>query len=81
MREELAGQSAAPTYRNPGYVFFRSAGLIGSLRIRIPLAAKIALQSAGATGGRPGSPIPPTDSVLGIIYISTLGISSIVMIR
>ena len=31
----------------------------GRLRIRWPVAAKIALQSAGATGGTPGSPMPP----------------------
>jgi hypothetical protein len=32
---------------------------IGSRRIRLPVAAKMALQSAGANGGTPTSPIPP----------------------
>jgi hypothetical protein len=27
--------------------------------MRLPVAAKMALQSAGATGGTPGSPTPP----------------------
>ena len=31
---------------------------IGRLRMRFPVAAKIALMSAGAKGGRPGSPAP-----------------------
>ena len=30
----------------------------GSSRIRFPVAAKIALQTAGANGGTPGSPTP-----------------------
>ena len=33
---------------------------IGSRRIRLPVAAKIALHSAGAIGGTPGSPTPPS---------------------
>ncbi len=40
---------------------------IGNCRIRLPLAAKIALQIAGAIGGVPGSPIPPGGSPLGTI--------------
>jgi hypothetical protein len=32
---------------------------MGSLRMRLPVAAKIALQIAGAIGGVPGSPMPP----------------------
>ena len=31
---------------------------IGSVRMRLPVAAKIALISAGAKGARPGSPTP-----------------------
>jgi hypothetical protein len=31
---------------------------IGSLRMRLPVAAKMALHSAGANGGTPGSPTP-----------------------
>jgi hypothetical protein len=33
--------------------------LIGSARTRMPVAAKIALATAGATGGTHGSPSPP----------------------
>jgi hypothetical protein len=36
-----------------------SRSRIGSSRMRLPVAAKMALQSAGATGGTPGSPTPP----------------------
>ena len=36
---------------------------IGSFRIRCPVAAKIALTTAGAIGGVPGSPTPPGASV------------------
>ena len=32
--------------------------MMGSVRMRLPVAAKIALQSAGAAAGRPGSPKP-----------------------
>ena len=42
-----------------------SSRLIGKLRIRFPVAAKIALTTAGAIGGVPGSPTPPCFSVLG----------------
>ena len=34
--------------------------LIGSRRMRLPVAAKIALHSAGAIGDTPGSPAPPS---------------------
>ena len=37
----------------------------GSVLIRCPVAAKMALQSAGATGGTPGSPTPPDVAELG----------------
>ena len=36
----------------------RSAFAIGRDRMRVPVAAKIALQMAGAKGGRAGSPSP-----------------------
>ena len=39
--------------------FFRSSARIGSRRTRLPVAAKIALHTAGATVGTPGSPMPP----------------------
>ena len=38
---------------------------IGSFLIRFPVAAKIALHTAGAIGGTPGSPAPPWGSLLG----------------
>ena len=39
--------------------------LIGRLLIRLPVAAKMALHTAGAIGGVAGSPTPPCPSVLG----------------
>ena len=49
---------------------------IGSFLIRFPVAAKIALHTAGAIGPTDGSPMPPCLSVLGTTYTSTLGISA-----
>src|SRR2546425_3068174 len=43
---------------------------IGSLRIRFPVAAKIALHTAGAIGGVPGSPTPPCASLDGTMCTS-----------
>src|SRR5262249_3448872 len=40
---------------------------IGSSRIRLPVSAKIAFASAGATGGTPGSPIRPGGPSLSIV--------------
>ena len=48
MRERLDAKSQA----------YASCVLIGSSRMRLPVAAKIALQMAGAIGGTPGSPTP-----------------------
>ena len=45
----------------------KSSGFIGSFRTRIPVAAKTALATAGASGGSPGSPTPPGVAVLFII--------------
>ena len=42
--------------RPPFFLHARSWSLIGKLRMRLPVAAKIALASAGAIGGTPGSP-------------------------
>ena len=53
----------------------------GSLRMRLPVAAKIAFATAGAIAGVPGSPIPPGASVLGTICTSTFGISFMRSIR
>src|SRR5580704_13098496 len=40
------------------YVYVGICAPIGRRRTRLPVAAKIALQSAGANGGTPGSPTP-----------------------
>src|ERR1700733_11092078 len=45
--------------------------LIGSERIRLPVAANSALHKAGASGGRPGSPTPPQVAPLGTSTTST----------
>jgi hypothetical protein len=45
----------------------KSSDLIGRRRTRLPVAAKIAFATAGATGGTPGSPTPVGFSVLGTI--------------
>src|SRR6266571_6487054 len=42
----------------------------GNCLMRLPQAANTALAIAGATGGMPGSPIPPIFSVLSIICTS-----------
>src|SRR5262249_46471262 len=39
--------------------YVASWSAIGRRRMRLPVAAKIALHSAGAKGGKPGSPTPP----------------------
>ena len=50
--------------RPAAHAFLRSVRLIGSRRMRFPVAAKMALQTAGARGGTPGSPTPPGSSAL-----------------
>src|ERR1700738_3296743 len=54
----------------------RSWSLTGNLRIRTPVAAKIALVRAGAAPTVPTSPIPPGASLLLIRCTSTIGASS-----
>jgi hypothetical protein len=54
----------------------RSEFFTGSWRTRLPVAAKIALHSAGASGGTGGSPTPPQKSPLGTITVSTCGTSA-----
>src|ERR1700674_853558 len=59
---ELVFIRVAAPKRNVGPVFqvdVDSWLAIGRLRIRLPVAAKIALHRAGAIGGTPGSPTPP----------------------
>jgi hypothetical protein len=64
----IAGSSPRPSYA-------RSSGRIGRRRTRLPVAAKIALHSAGATGGTVNSPAPVGGSSLGMMCTSTAGIS------
>jgi hypothetical protein len=47
----------------------------GSERTRLPVAANIALQTAGAIDAWPGSPTPPQNPPEGASTTSTLGIS------
>ena len=49
------GRPAGP---GPGQAVTRSPGRRGSVRMRLPVAAKIALQTAGSNGGSAGSPRP-----------------------
>ena len=41
----------------------------GNFLMRFPVAAKIALHNAGATGGSPGSPTPPGSAPLSMISL------------
>ena len=43
-----------------GFCAYVKCCMIGRLRMRWPVAAKIALVTAGAMGGSPGSPAPPS---------------------
>ncbi len=52
-------------------------GASGRVRKRLPVAANIALASAGATGGVPGSPPPPRRAPLFMILTLIDGASSI----
>src|SRR4029077_17544788 len=65
-------QSAAQTRQAD----FRSWFINGSERMRLPVAAKIALSTAGAATQIVGSPTPPQKSPDGMMTTSTLGISS-----
>ena len=47
--------------------------------MRLPVAAKIALSTAGAATEMVGSPTPPQKSLDGITIVSTFGISSMRM--
>jgi hypothetical protein len=54
---------------------FKAAGATGSFRRRLPVAAKIALATAGAIAAVPGSPIPPGACVLETRCTSMTGAS------
>src|SRR5262249_26200235 len=65
---------AAPARSTCGYTSLTF--LSGKLRTGLPVAAKIALRTAGVTTEIVGSPTPPQKSWLGTITVSTLGISA-----
>src|ERR1700692_562209 len=60
----------------PPQIERRSWFVTGSARMRWPVAAKIALHKAGASGGTGGSPTPPQKSPLGTITLTTSGASA-----
>ena len=57
---KCGGQSRPPhsLVGSPTRAYVSSCLPIGSARMRFPVAAKMALVSAGANGGTPGSPTP-----------------------
>src|SRR5439155_22600906 len=63
--------------RQTRQVDFRSWFINGSERMRLPVAAKIALSTAGAATAIVGSPTPPQKSPVGMMTTSTFGIPSI----
>ena len=56
---------------------FNKAGSTGIFRRRLPVAAKIALATAGTMSDVPASPMPPGGSKLWTMWTSTAGASSI----
>jgi len=59
------------------YAALRSTFFNGIWRTRLPVAAKIALSTAGAATAMVGSPMPPQKPPEGMTMASTSGISSI----
>ena len=49
---------AANNCKRDPHDHFKSSPMIGSVRTRLPVAAKMALHTAGAAAGSPGSPSP-----------------------
>src|SRR5438445_7348610 len=68
------GVSSSHAFTSPSAT--RSAVRIGKLRMRLPVAAKMALVRAGATGGTLGSPTPVGFASLGTICTSIVGDSN-----
>ena len=58
---------------------FKSWFISGIARMRLPVAAKTALSTAGAATAIVGSPTPPQKSPVGTMTVSTCGISSMRM--
>lgn len=69
-RSSASAADAAPTWHQA----FRALP-IGKSRRRLPVAAKIALQTAGATSDVDGSPMPPGASALSSRRTSMTGAS------
>jgi hypothetical protein len=68
------GASMAEAMRQSGVSAEKMAGN-GRLRRRLPVRLKMALAKAGASGGRPGSPMPVGASADGTMNTSTCGMS------
>ncbi len=65
-------QKTAQAELGRGTLETRYAFESGNSRIRFPLAAKIALQTAGANGGTPGSPTPAGGASLSTMWTFVL---------
>src|SRR4029077_7143396 len=75
-RRSLADGSICRALRRPVHTgCFNAAVSIGSFRKRLPVAAKIALVTAGTMAEVPGSPIPPGGSALWAMWTSMAGAS------
>jgi hypothetical protein len=80
----LRASARAPIHNNPTnrrrigpQLDFSCSASTGNARIRFPVAAKIALQIAGAIGGTPGSPTPPGGALLSMMYTWVSGVMSV----
>ena len=58
------------------YALLKSWFLSGRERMRLPVAAKMALHKAGASGGTGVSPAPPQKPSLGTMTVYTRGMSA-----
>ena len=61
----------------PCYAPFKEVSANGNDRSRLPVAAKMALEIAGATAGTPGSPTPVGDAPDSTMCTSIFGMSFI----
>ena len=77
----LSGGGSAPSeVRRVGNALAQtkviSWSLSGNVRMRLPVAAKIAFSTAGAATKMVGSPTPPQKPPDGMMIVSTFGISA-----
>jgi hypothetical protein len=70
-------QRDRPECRAPDHVELRSWCRSGNVRMRWPVAAKIAFSTAGPATAIVGSPTPPQNPPDGTIIVSTFGMSAI----